>query len=256
MKLISVKKTSNNYKAVFDDGSTLCLSEEVIIKYGLLRHNIEINNIAQIIKDNDYYIALNAAYRYLYNVHSKREVYEHLIKKYDKDIVLQVIDKLEQMNLIDDLEYARLLYNHFVKVLKGKELYLYTLKEEGIKEEVILQASSFYLEKDEIEVCQKAIDKILINYKKYSNKEKIRKLKAYLLSRGFSENIVNILLAKEIEMLDNIDNESKALSYQYERCLKKYQNKYEGYELKEKIIHYLLQKGFKYDSIKEMLQDD
>lgn len=256
LKICSIKKSGSYYKVKFDDGNEYKLVEDVIIFYSLLKKNKEVLNIDEILELNDYYLCLNKAYQYLANVHSKKEVYDYLIKKYSKDIVLRVINKLEEQKLLDEDRYAELLLEHYLRVQKGKDLYLYNLKEEGLSNEAILKAKDLYSFELELDTALKLFSKVKNNYDKHSIKEKENKIRAYFLSRGFSLNIINILLEKNHDLIDNIDNESKALSYQYEKAKRELKKKYSNKELEEKIMARLLRRGFRYEAVKDIVKGE
>ena len=61
---------------------------------------------------------------------------------------------------------------------------------------------------------------------------------------------------KAVESLNiNNENELELLSKEYTKALKKYEKKYDDYELRNHIYAYLLNKGFKTDDIKEIMEE-
>ncbi|MBP5280472.1 MAG: RecX family transcriptional regulator, partial [Erysipelotrichaceae bacterium] len=102
-------------------------------------------------------------------------------------------------------------------------------------------------------------DKALKLAQKYS-KDKNKSLKALnqnilvkLTGNGFSyENA-----RKAVDSLDiSNENELELLSKEYFKALKKYEKKYEDYDLRNHIYAYLLNKGFKSDDIRQVMEEE
>ena len=55
----------------------------------------------------------------------------------------------------------------------------------------------------------------------------------------------------ELSYNDEVTEVSQ-LEKEYNKAKARYSRKYEGYELRQKVIAHLLQKGFRYDDIKEI----
>ena len=253
--VIKAVKTSSTkvYKITFDDGSIYPFCEDVVIKYRLFKKGLSIskNTFQKIMDENTYYLALNDSYKYLSGLHSKAEIINHLRKKYDSIVIGKVIQKLEELKLIDELEYAKLKLDYARSKLKGSIWLSNTLKEQMIPSDFIEEALALYT--DEEEICSKALEKNINKYKNVSRQELQYKLHQYLLGSGFSSNIINNILEKNTLLLDNIIDSSKALTFQYNKLQKQYSKKYSGYELEKRIVAKLMQKGFSYSDIKKAL---
>ena len=88
-------------------------------------------------------------------------------------------------------------------------------------------------------------------YKKYSYNQKRQHVLQALLSKGF-----DIEVAKDaVEHLSKVDekDEIKKLQIDFKKSLEKYSKKYEGRELKERIMRNLISKGYKYNDINKLL---
>ena len=118
MKIVKINKTGLFYKVKFDDDKVYKFHESVIISYGLIRKNIEIDEakLAKALLENEYYIALDKGVNYLLTPKSKKEVLLYLKRYYDNDLAHKVLMQLENLKLLNDKEYAF----YAVNLLKNK----------------------------------------------------------------------------------------------------------------------------------------
>ena len=128
MKIVKVTKVGIFYKVKFDNDMVYKFHESVIIKYGFIRKNIEVtqDKLDIALSENEYYLALDKGISYLSTLHSKKEVSIYLKKYYDAEIVKKVIFKLEELKLLNDLEYAK----YFVSMMKKKHYGRYKIIQE------------------------------------------------------------------------------------------------------------------------------
>ena len=85
MEIVSINKTGLFYKVKFDDGKSYKFHESVIIKYGLIRKKIIVNEniILNALKDNEYFLALDKGVNYLTSIKSKHDTYLYLKRYFD-----------------------------------------------------------------------------------------------------------------------------------------------------------------------------
>ena len=198
--------------------------------------------------------SISYAYRLLSNgLYTVHEIYQKLEKKSleEKDIKF-IIGKLIGDGLLDDEEYAKNYIedaNNYKYI--GKDRIIFDLKKKGIPDRIISSLSFPYKkEKEKCLVRLEAIDKRNINYPYRKRKEKAR---ASLLNYGFENDVINECLVKITDK--NPINERKNLKNEYKKAYIRFSRKYEGYNLKEKIIASLLRKGYEYEDIKALMED-
>ena len=111
MKIIKYKKGSKGlYKVELDDGRSLALYEEVILKFNLLlTKEILETDLSDIEKYNlecdVYYVALNSLKSRFKSVYDTKE---YLLKKeYPLDLVEMAVDKLVSQGYLNDRSYAK-----------------------------------------------------------------------------------------------------------------------------------------------------
>ncbi|MBP5684303.1 MAG: RecX family transcriptional regulator [Bacilli bacterium] len=158
MKVNKFKKVGKNkYKVIFDN-TELTLFEDIILKYELLtRSDIDVDLIDKIIEENRWYEAYDMALSYIeIKMRNKREIIKYLEKKmYDEKIINNVIQKLNDLGLLNEKDYIRAFINDKVNLtsdgpykIKNELLdldfnendindYLYTIEDEIWKEKLI-----------------------------------------------------------------------------------------------------------------------
>lgn len=256
MKIVKVTKIGLFYKVKFDNDEVFKFHESVIVAYGFIRKNIEVSQVKlnKALEENEYFIALDKAINYLTTLRSRKEVLLYLKKNYEKDIVNKVMSQLEKLNLINDKEYAL----YFVDVMKKKAYGRYKiindLKELEILEEYIDIAISNYEYDIEIDNCEKQFIKYIPSLKKDSKASSKRKIVNYLINKGFSNEIITIVLEKNREKLDNISNEDELLIETYHKLLKTKKGNIKDKKYKEKIVRSLCNKGFPLSKILKLLE--
>ena len=167
IKTVKVTKCGLFYKVKFDNDEVYKLHESVIISYGLIRKNIMISEskLASALKDNEYYIALDKAVNYLAVLRSRKEVLLYLKRNFEKDVIDKVLFQLENLNLINEEEYAL----YFVDIMKrkayGRNKIINDLKYLEIDDEYIEVAIDNYEYDEEIINCEMQFDKYLPSLK-------------------------------------------------------------------------------------------
>ncbi len=257
MKVVKITKTGLYYKIKFDNDEVYKFHESIIINYLLLKKGTVVSEgkLNKAIIDNEYFLALDKGINYLSTYRSKKEVIMYLRKYYEDDIVDRVILKLEELKLINDLEYAK----YFVDVMKkrcyGVNKIVNELKENNILNIYIEEAIISYLAEEELANCEKCLLKYLPSLKNESKLGSKRKATNYLISHGFSNDIITIVLEKNIELVDNINDEDEILKKMYLKLLKSKNSKIDEKKFKAKVIRNLSNKGFPLYKILKIMED-
>ncbi|QVK18708.1 RecX family transcriptional regulator [Mycoplasmatota bacterium] len=259
MIISQIKKNKNNsYELTISDEDKehhIQLSEDLIIKHHLY-FNKEINKEEfKFIKTLTNYSKIYAkTLNYIaFKMRTEEEVVTYL-KKHDcsEPYLTEIIQKLKRLNYINDQLFSDLyVKNQFEMNKKGPQLIKNELLKKQIKEELI-KKSLQYISKDMI---NDNIIHLICSYDKLNKSKSINKLKASilrsLLLKGYDYDIVSFQLNK-YPFTDN-NNDELLLKKETIKMFKKYQKKYEGYELKNRVIKTLLSKGFLYEDILNVL---
>ena len=211
MKILRVvKKDSRNVKVCFDNDQMLYINYELFLKYGL-RKNDEISesDINSLIKENQKFAVKQRAYRYLSRRHhSENELRIKLKqKKYDENIIEEIIGNLKENNYLNDLEFAEIFSGENIKnKYWGRNKVKAELIKKGISSKIISQVLSEKFPggndlQNAIGLAEKKIKSLSSrNLEKKKLKEKIY---THLFSKGYDYET-----AKEaVEKLINLDAE-------------------------------------------------
>ena len=253
MKIEKFKKEKFNiYSVLFDDGISIKLYDDVIIKYNLLvNKEMDDKLFDEIVKYNDF---LSGYYKSIKYINKKLRT-ELEINKYLKKIGVTEsnIDKI-----------IELLYNDGYL---NKEMYLkayisdqYNLTNNGplkIKKDLVnlgydeVDIELFLNNYDWVSRIEKIINKKVKVNKCISNNSLKNKIISDIINLGYLKEDILFYLDK-YEFKSDYDNLTRDLI----KIKNKYSNKYNGYDLENKVIGYLFKKGYNLDDIKRCYNEN
>ncbi|ARK29015.1 recombination regulator RecX [Halalkalibacter krulwichiae] len=256
-------KNKQRYNVFLDTGKgeeyALSVDEDLIIKHGLRKGmDLDEDALIELIDEDEkkkaYYLAIN----YLsYRMRSIEEIRTYLQKKEKEEHhIEEVILKLIKDHLLNDLEFA----NSYIRskqatLMKGPIKLKQELLQKGVEETIIEQALEQYLIEDQVDIIVKWLEKQKKRSVKTSNRAFLEKLSNQLQLKGFArETIVEAL--KEVDLSNEEDEEWKAICFQGEKVKRKYQEKYKGWEYKQRIKQFLYRKGFSVELIERYIDDE
>jgi regulatory protein len=211
MKIIKVvKKDSKNVAVHLDNNQVLFVNYEIFLKNGL-RKNEEISEsrFDFLVRENQRFAVKQRAFRYLARrLHSENELRIKLKqKKYNEEIIEEVIDELKKANYLNDLEFAKDFSEENVKnKLWGKNRVRAELIKRGLSKEII---SGILFEKfpggnDLQNAIELATKKNKILSSRNLDQKKIKeKLFSFLISKGYDFETTKEAVEKLINIDDN-----------------------------------------------------
>ncbi len=243
VKILKISQNKSKYNVVTSLGE-YTFNEEVIVQFFIVKGKEfsaeEFDGILNFNDQNEYYIkALN----YLsYKERTEYEMKEYLLKK-GMESPETVIARLYDKNLLNDSLYAEHFLDYTINILKGPRYFETELIKRRVKKNIIeeiLQKYTFEIQYDTIQqLFMKSVKLKAISYNKYK-----RQLMDKFVRSGFSLGIINEVLQNNNDiLLENID-ENTALVREYDK-IKDLPN--------QKIYSRLMQKGFNYSQIKELV---
>lgn len=240
MQINKFKKIGKNKYKIYFDNTELVLYEDIILKYELLlKKDIDVFLIDKIIDENRYYDAYELALSYIeIKLRNRKEIKDYLYKKgFDDNIISFVIEKLDKLNLLNDTKYIEAFINDKITLSMDGPYKIKRLLLEFDLSEIDIDNYLNTIDKD---IWEEKLDKI-INKKKNIMKNKsyyvfITKIKNDLYNTGYDKEMID-------SKLSNIKYESNAIDKDYEKAKKKYKDD------KNKLIQFLLRKGYSYDEI-------
>lgn len=153
----------------------------------------EIVNLEQLKEAEDYALLLLS-----HCDRSSKEIFDRLKrKKFEPAIIQKVIDKLSGAGYLDDYKFAVDWVNKRLKEKpRGEKLIRQELLFKGIKKEIIDKAINetfSYNENEELDLANLALKNKLPAYKKLDKVIALRRIKNFLLRRGFSFEVAEKL---------------------------------------------------------------
>ncbi len=193
MEILKLSKTKSDcYNLELSNNEVLKLHEDIIIKYRLTKGKIiDLDLIDILIQEQLYFSFYNKAISYsLKGMKSKFQIKHYLItKECPKEYIDQIIDKLYDLKLINDLKYANTYANQLIKKSYGKKMIEAKLSQIGISSEIINEILISFDNEMYLDYAKIIVVKQRKNYKKYDLKEQNNKLVKYLIQRGYSTDI-------------------------------------------------------------------
>lgn len=258
-KLLKLKNNLYEVTVVDENNSQLLfkLSEDIIIEQNLYKNksltNDELKQLNSLVNYSKLY---TSTLNYIsYKMRTEFEVINYLKEKNcSLKIMEKIITKLKKLNYINDKIYCdAYVKQQFEANLKGIKVIRSELQKKKVNKSFV-DKSIEYITNDMINLN---IIKLIKHYDKVNKNRSIIKLK---------ENILKCLLQKGYEydlIIDNLNkynfqennDDEVLLKKQLQKAYLHYQKKYQGYELKTKVIKSLMNKGFSYEAIINVLTD-
>lgn len=193
MKIIKYEKKGNNiYKIHLEDGQSINIYEDVIIKNNLLyKKEIDSNLLEKLSTDNEKEDVYNKCVKYIsVRIRSTYEIREYLIKKQIEEPLIELtIDKLNKNNLLNDEKFTSAFINDKLNfTTMGPYRIEQELKKHKIEENIIYK----YIRNISEETIDNKINKQIIKLMKSNKKKQNIRNKIYmnLLSLGYSNEMI------------------------------------------------------------------
>ena len=250
-----IKQKDNRYKIKFEDYEDVIFYDDLIIKYNLLAHKeIDEEKLEEYIKEN---VELEAYYKSVKYINKKirteKEIKNYLYRLYDDSkIVNKTVDKLKENGYINAEKYIKAYINDKIHLTNdGPYKIQRNLLDLGFDKEMIdeylwsIDQDIFY------EKLVKLVDKRVRTNTHY-NAMKLKEKICYDLSNlGYEKSsIIDVVNDSEIETPDDL------ILKEYLKIKRRYEKKYEGYDLEARIISALVTRGFNYNDAKDIVKNN
>ncbi len=134
--------------------------------------------------------------------HSKKELYDKLIKNYPDDLCIMVVDMMVDFGYIDEEKYAKKLYRSYMNKGWGKSKIRFELKRRGLPMSLIEIYEQEYDSEDYVEQIIQLVNKKYINKLDFSDYQSVQRVTAAMARRGFDYEDIKIALNKIREEWD------------------------------------------------------
>ena len=242
-KVLKVSSTKKGFVVTTDIGE-YTFNEEVIVEFFITKgkefSKDEFDKILDFSDESKYYLkALN------YLSFKERTIYEmneYLLSKGLIDTE-NVMNKLLEKGLLNDSLYAEHFYSYTINNLKGSKYFEMELKKKRVKFDIIdevLVKFTFEVEYDTLhQLFMKTVKNKSVSYNKYK-----RQLMDKFIRSGFKIGVINEMFSNQSDYLREHCNEEEALLKDY--------NKVKHFS-RDKVISKLMQKGYNYGKIKDII---
>jgi regulatory protein len=197
-KIVKARKERNSYVVFIDEAPAFQVSDEVVLKFGLLTgRRIDERMVEEIASEEAFSRARMTALNFIsYRPRSSKEVTDKLSHKgFSSELAKKVVHQLREANLVSDLEFARMLVRDKLRGKPmGKAMIRRKLLEKGISFQIIERVLKEYVsEEDEQQAAARlAAKKLKLSRSRFAGLDSLKQQKRmidYLLSRGFSTEV-------------------------------------------------------------------
>ena len=238
----------------FFKGEPLKISKEAFVSsYLYAGKNLTSKDIANLEEITARTNLLNYALQIVSKKHlSEKEMLEKLLKKEDNYAAAKkVIAKLKENDLLDDKAFMQDLIAWDNERNFGQNKIVKHLKDKGIPDALINKVN--FPQSIERKKAKALLDKLDKKYSRYAYESRKKHVYQAYISQGFTHDIAKEV-ANDLKKQNN-KVEQDLLKKDYEKIKNRYEKKYEGYQLKQKIYAALINKGYKYQEIRKVLED-
>lgn len=240
------------YKLFFDNNDSVKFYEDILIKYGLfIKKDIDYSLLSEIEKENYIYGIYDEALKFIETrLRSREEVFLYLIrKKYDEELIVSTIERLEKNHYIDDALFAKAYLNDKIslsndgpnKIRAGLE----NLKVDASIIDGVLSNLDKTLIRGRI---RHLLEKKMQAKSKYTKNALKLKLMTYMVQLGYDREDV-------YPYLYELECKNRDINLDYQKLLKKYSKKYDGYKLKSILFQKLYQLGYEREQIEFIIKE-
>ena len=197
-KILKSRRERNKYEIFIDDKPGLRVSESTVAKSGLYTGKaLDERAIEQIVQADSRERAHQVAINFIsYRPRSSKEIADKLVRKgFSHELALEVVDELKELNLLNDLQFARMFVRDKL-LLKpmGKAMLRHKLLEKGIAFQLSERVLKEYVTEQSEQKAAKTLAerKMKMSRSRYSALDPLarqKRLIEYLLSHGFSQDV-------------------------------------------------------------------
>ncbi len=168
-----------------------------------------------------------------------------------KPQVDEVISRLKLAHLIDDASLLKDWVHHYQKRGYGLRVIKTKLHEKGFFPHLL---ETIQIETDiELESISRLIDQSVKKYQRLSERERKQKITTLLLQRGYESKVYQSIL-EAIPTLSKEQSDTN-LKEAFDKAMRMFQSRFDGRQRDEKIINFLLRKGYTYSNIVGFLKE-
>lgn len=255
-KIVQQKKNKSRYSIYLNDEYAFGVEEELIISHHLHKgKELSEKELEQLLDAEVLQKAYSSALNYIsYRMRSIAEVEAYLQKEEVESIIAQkVIVRLIREKYLDDQAYAHaFVADRILLTSKGPTVIQRELIQKGVDEQIAIVAVSEYSKEAQFEKAEKWAQKEWKKRSKHPARKRKEQIYVKLMQKGFTKDIIPDVIAT-LDVEDSTETDEEILLKQIDKIKRRYEKKYEGYDLKMRIKAALFQRGFSVDTIDEYM---
>lgn len=254
---ITTQKHKGRYNVFLDGHYAFPVGESVLIKFRLAKgEELDSVQIGQIKKSDHDSKAYGAALNYLsYQLRSEKELTDYLRgKDYDANVIDKVMKKLHELQLIDDLAYAKAFVRTEMKTtLDGPRKIERKLKQKKVSSDNIETAIVIFEPKLIFENGTKLAQKVIKQSRNKTYRNTLIKIKQRLLSNGYDrpDGIIDRII-DELDFEPDSQHDEDLLEKKGKKLWPRYEKKDNG---KQKFYAAMMRRGFNFSDVRNFLDN-
>ena len=253
---IAAQKKPGRFNIFLDGQYAFPVSVNVLIKYRLTKGMELTEDLITALKQADLQAkAYNKALDYLsYQLRTEKEISTYLKKlATPADDIADIIAKLHELNLLDDLAYAKSYVRTSANTTdKGPFVITQKLKQKGVSQALITEALTEFSLEQQVQNAVKIAQKFVAKNSSISFQALKTKLQQRLATKGFSSEVISLVM-DELQLTKDEDQQAEALKKQAQKIWRRYQ-RFDEPERSFKLKQALYRKGFSLTEIESYLQ--
>jgi len=263
VKVKSLSPSKKRYSVAFvrddDSESVFDVSEDLVVEYRLLPGKVledfAFRSFCQAAEtDGAYQKALAYGIRFPQTVKGMKDYL--FARSVSPDAVETIVAKLEKLKILDDETYASLyVEDHFRNRHEGKIRISFDLKQKGISGDRIAKALEACTSHDETVNLNLLFDKKLSSLRDKPQQKSMMLMSQFLLSRGYDRDKVEAFVSARSGIFAGRVSDEELIVGDYREAVNQANRAgLKGREWTDRIIHRLMQKGYRYPAIKKQLE--
>lgn len=260
-RITTQKKNVHRYNIFVKKGEDevylLSVDEDILIKHHIHK-GLELTeeSVALFEEEDTVQFGYIRAIQYLsYRLRSIQEVVDHLQKlEVEEEHIPQIIERLLKEKYLDDTAFANMFVKHRIQTsTKGPQMVFQELKAKGVSDKIAEIATDAYTFDIQEERAMKVAEKRMKRKGKESSQKKRQQTEAALYRNGFSGEVIRHVIS-EFSDEANSDQEWDSIQHQGEKLYRRHSQKWEGFELEQKLKEGLYRQGFSFDYIGRFIE--
>lgn len=253
-KITKTKEKEDGVVIYLDNKEKINISVDIYFKYAVSSIKGLDDNLYEILKKEEkLFLGYRGALRKLSTKDfSEKQIIDYLkIKKeLNLDEINNIVTKLKEYGFLDDEKYCLNRTSYLNKQLLSSKQIKIKLAKEGICKDLIEK----YVINNSEDEYNKA-NKLAIKYSNSVKNKSLNAAKQLILTKIVNAGYSYDSAKSAVDSLNlKNSNELELLKKEYNKAKIKYSKKYEAYDLKNHIYSYLVNKGFRSEDIKSIME--